>query len=285
MGVHNQKPHYEHLKNKWTDRHKLLREKLWSRHGESLHWFAHNAKQLAAGSVASLILLTSPVKLPHIPLRATASELIKHTDIDKNVFLISDLSSLLPKDVQPLTKDEEEKITNVLSRDFGFKVIAELEGKRLNRNYGLIGAEQHLARYSGDSIDTHFSSKEETQQFYASGMAPGLGAWGYIGDTQREKYYIAVPTFLSEGFNERFAEYRDFYKYRKMLVVNPQNGKAIVVDIADAGPATFTGKHLGGSSEVMKYLERVDGSGVGPVLYFFIDDQDDKISLGPVVPK
>lgn len=282
MGIHNQKPHYEHLKNKWTDRHIRLREKLWSKHGESLHWLARNARQLAAGSAASLILLTSAIKLPPLPLQATASEFIKHTDIDKNVFLISDLSSLLPKDVQPLTKDEEEKITNVLSRDFGFKVIAELEGKRLNRNYGLIGAEQHLARYPGDSIDTHFSSEEETQQFYSAGMAPGLGAWGYIGDTQREKYYIAVPTFLSEGFNERFAEYRDFYKYRKMLVVNPQNGKAIVADIADAGPATFTGKHLGGSPEVMKYLERVDGSGVGPVLYFFIDDTGDTIPLGPV---
>lgn len=294
MGIHNQKPHYEHLKNKWTDRHIQLREKLWSKHGESLHWFARNAKQLAAGSAASLLLLTSPVKLPGIPLQATASELIKHIDIDKNVFLISDLSSLLPKDIQPLTADEEKQITAILSRDFGFKVIAELAGKRLPRNYGLIGAEQHLARYPGDSIDTHFSSEEEAQQFYSSGMASGLGAWGYFAFSQdqmtqqdllREKFYIAVPTFLSEGFNDRFAEYRDFYKYRKMLVVNPQNGKAIVADIADAGPATFTGKHLGGSPEVMKYLERVDGSGVGPVLYFFIDDQDDKISLGPVVPK
>ena len=67
-----------------------------------------------------------------------------------------------------------------------------------------------------------------------------------------------------------------------MLVVNPQNGKAMVVVIGDAGPAAWTGKHLGGSPEVMKYLERVDGRQKGPVLYFFLDDPDDKIPLGPL---
>ena len=124
-------------------------------------------------------------------------------------------------------------------------------------------------------------------------MAPGLGAWGYFTtslanmtqeDTDREKYYIAVQTFLSPNFNQRVAEYRDFYKYRKMLVVNPQNGKAVIADIADAGTADWTGKHLGGSPEAMKYLERYDGVARGPVLYFFIEDPSDQIPLGPVEP-
>lgn len=67
-----------------------------------------------------------------------------------------------------------------------------------------------------------------------------------------------------------------------MLVVNPQNGKAIVADIADAGPSPWTGKQLGGSPAVMNYLERVDGAQKGPVLYFFINDPNDTIPLGPV---
>ncbi len=36
-----------------------------------------------------------------------------------------------------------------------------------------------------------------------------------------------------------------------MLVVNPENGKAIVADIADSGPSPWTGKHFGGSPAVM----------------------------------
>ena len=101
-------------------------------------------------------------------------------------------------------------------------------------------------------------------------------------DKQREKYYLAVQTFLSPGFAERVGEYRDFYRFRKMLVVNPKTGQAVVAVIGDAGPAAWTGKHLGGSPEVMDYLGREDGAKKGPVLYFFIDDAKDTIPLGPV---
>ena len=194
--------------------------------------------------------------------------------------------------VQPLDESEEQKVSDMLSRTFGFKVTPELEGKRLNRSYGLIGAEQHLSRFPGDTLSTHFDSEDERKSYWQLGMAPGLGAWRYFTnsadsltelDKDREKYYIAVQTFLSKDFNTRFAEYRDFYKYRKMLVVNPNNGRAIVADIADAGPSEWTGKHLGGSPEVMHYLQRFDGRQRGPVLYFFIDEEDDKIPLGPII--
>jgi hypothetical protein len=105
--------------------------------------------------------------------------------------------------------------------------------------------------------------------------------WTDEKSTQQEKYYIAVQTFLSPGWDQNSRELSEFFKFRKMLVVNPQNGKAIVVVIGDSGPAPWTGKHLGGSPEVMKYLERVDGKQKGPVLYFFLDDPNDTIPLGP----
>jgi hypothetical protein len=122
-------------------------------------------------------------------------------------------------------------------------------------------------------------------------LAPELGAWRYFApsreqmteeDNLREKWYIAVPTFLAPGFHDNVREYSNFFKYRKMLVVNPQNGKAVVADIADSGPSEWTGKHLGGSPEVMQYLERKDGAQKGPVLYFFIEDKDNAVPLGPV---
>ncbi len=64
---------------------------------------------------------------------------------------------------------------------------------------------------------------------------------------------------------------REWYKYRKVLVVNPDNGKTIVAVIADAGPAAFTGKHFGGSPEVMAYLGFNVGMQKGPVVLFFVD--------------
>jgi hypothetical protein len=207
------------------------------------------------------------------------------------VFLISDLSYELPDVVQPLSAPEEDLIAQTVTRHFNIRVTPELQGIRLNRSYGYIGAEQHLARYPGDTMNSHFDSTDDSQKYYSSGMAPGLGAWGYFARSQtsmtqqdalREKYYIAVQTFMSPGYNENVRVYNEFFKYRKMLVINPNNGKGIVVVIGDAGPAVWTGKHLGGSPEVMNYLERVDGAQKGPVLYFFVNDPFDNVPLGPI---
>lgn len=288
----SQKSHYQHLRDKWTARHRQLQEKLWSKHKESLAWLASKSTELAVGSSLGGLLIFG---VPNIQFFASANRLNVNQQIaetiDKSVFLISDLSSILPNTVMPLTQEEEQDISDIIFRSFGIKATAVLNGKRLNRSYGLIGQEQHLALYPGDNLYSHFDLQNEAKRFWSSGMAPGLGAWGYFApskaqltakDKLREKYYIAVQTFLAPGFKENFAMFRDFFKYRKMLVINPNNGKAIVAVIGDAGPAEWTGKHLGGSPEVMHHLERVDGSLKGPVLYFFIDDPDDTIPLGPI---
>lgn len=283
--------HYKHLSDRWKARNLNLQRKLWSKHKDSLEWLSNSYRQLVAGGLGGLMILTGQTANPSFSFPQINASESSIQRVNKKVFLISDLAKILPHDVRPLEDGEEQKVSEILSRTFGFRVTPELEGKRLNRSYGLIGAEQHLARYPGDTLGTHFDSEEERKSYWQSGMAPGLGAWRYFANSQesitqldkdREKYYIAVQTFLSKDFNSKFAEYRDFYKYRKMLVVNPQNGLAMVADIADAGPAEWTGKHLGGSPEVMHYLERFDGRQRGPVLYFFIDDPDDKIKLGPV---
>ncbi len=282
--------HYEILKDLWVKKHKQLQKEIFEKHKDSLEWFSDNSKQFAVGSLAGLFLLTSPI-IPKIPTAFSSANAQINQAIDRRVFLVYDLKNILPQDVQSLTPDQEQSVSEVLTRNYGIKVAPELNGIRLNTSYGYIGQEQHLARYPGDTMISHFESPELANDYFSSGMAPGLGAWRYFAysqsemtqtDIDREKYYIAVQTFLAPGFNEHTKEYVDFFKYRKMLVVNPQNGKAMVVVIGDAGPAPWTGKQLGGSPEVMKYLERVDGAQKGPVLYYFIDDPSDKIPLGPV---
>jgi hypothetical protein len=290
---HNKKIHYKELSEKWTNKHKELQEIVKTKHKDAYSWLLNNSKQMAIGSLSGLMLLTTT---PQVVMPATDSAKPKtiqeqYVDLDPEVFYLSDLSKIVPTDVRPLTADEEKNITHYLSNKFGMKVSAELDGKRLERNYGLIGAEQHLMRYPGDNMSRHFTTSEDAALYGASGMAPGRGAWGYFAssadqmsqkDIDREKYYLAIQTFLAPGYQENPGEYSKFFKYRKMLIVNPNNGKAMVVCIGDAGPAVWTGKHLGGSPEVMKYLDRHDGRQRGPVLYFFIDDPEDKIPLGPI---
>lgn len=277
-------PHYEYLKNKWTLRHRAIQNKFWEKHGEHL-------KHLALGSLGGLMLLSSPnfkeIPAPHL--------IVSRDDVlrsyDRNVLLAESLSDKIPQVMQPLDSMQEKEITDILSRSFGFKVTAELDDIRLNRNYGLIGGEQHLYRYPGDSLYAHADTTADFAKYSDAGIAPGLGAWGYFAsskeafgeiDKERERYYLAVQTFLAPGFAENFAKFRDFFKFRKMLVVNPKTGQAVVAVVGDAGPADWTGKHLGGSPEVMDALGLATGPRKGPVLYFFIDDPEDKIPLGPI---
>lgn len=287
------------LRESFSQKHEEIKANVLEKHKDSLALITNYPAQLSAGVMGAALLMvnTLPV-LPQHSLVVKDNIAVESSHINPSGFLISDLQKVLPEEMRELTPEEEAQVSNILSRDFKMPVSAELEGIRLNRSYGLMGAEQHLARYPGDTMATHFNppagGSEDSQKYYSSGMAPGLGAWGYFAPSQydltqtdidREKYYIAVQTFLAPGFDENVYKYITFFKHRKMLAVNPQNGKAMVVVIGDAGPGRSTGKHLGGSPEVMKYLERVDGKQKGPVLYFFIDDPNDTVPLGPIEAK
>lgn len=289
-----QKPSvFHHLKKKWVKKHREIQKELVQKHHDSLEFLQDTPKALAAGTLAGSLMLANPVPstllaqatLPANPQPAETPEQLKTR-------LIAELSAVLPAQAEsPLTPEQEQVVGQILTNHFRVSVSAELQGIRLNRSYGIIGAEQHLMRFPGDTMATHFDTSEEARLYYSSGMAPGRGAWGYFvqssqaftqKDKEREKYYIAVQTFLSPGWKNDVSGHYKFFRFRKMLVVNPENGKGMVAVIGDAGPAAWTGKHLGGSPEVMIYLERQDGRARGPVLYFFIDDPQDKIPLGPI---
>jgi hypothetical protein len=286
-------PGYEHLRKKWVQKHKNVVERVWDKHKDV-------ARHLALSGMSGMMLLT----IPNAPLLLTDGQM-NQTHVgehegaaptfDKQGDLAKNLREMLPKDeVRKLTDDEDQKIAQTLTAQFGVSVKADIDGKRLNRTYGMIGAEQHLYRYPGDTPEQHAESAEDWAMYGRSGIAPGLGAWGYFTqskdtmtelDKARERYYIAVPTFLSPGFSENVRMYRDFYKYRKMLVVNPKTGQSVMTDIADAGPAEWTGKHLGGSPEVMHLLGLGGGPRKGAVLYYFVEDPEDRIPLGPIEVK
>jgi hypothetical protein len=288
------KSHFHHLHKKWSHKHATLKKTFHEKHQEVQEWMNENPKQLAIGAASSLMLLAAPPTVAALPPPHESVIQNHFVVIDQKTFVLADLLPFIPDEVRPLSVDEEVQIGEILTKHYGITISAELEGKRLNRSYGYIGQEQHLYRYPGDSLFRHADSPSDWDKYSKYGIAPGLGAFGYFApseaefteqDKMREKYYIAAQTFLVPDYNTRTREYVEFFKFRKMLVVNPHTGKAVVVVIGDAGPGRSTGKHLGGSPEVMQHLERVDGARKGPVLYFFIDDPNDTIPLGPIEPK
>jgi hypothetical protein len=247
-----------------------------------------SAKLIGAGALTGTLILSFPIAVkgagPLAGIISSAKDLAK--GIEGNLpqkFLIDFLKASLPDDPKPLTSDEEKTLEQILAKVIGIKVRANLEGERLNTSFGLIGAEQHLKRYPGDSVFNH-------GPFYDEGMAPGLGAWGYFASSREkltksleetERWYAVVQTLYLPDWDKRAAYLREWYKYRKILIVNTKNGNAVVAAIADSGPAAWTGKQFGGSPEVMEYLGGPRYK-KGAVLVFFVDDPENKIPLGPV---
>ena len=248
----------------------------------------HSAKILSAGALTGTLLLTSPTGASQLP---SPAEIVKSIDeLGENESnklpqkeLIESLKNMLPEVVRPLSRDEEKKLEEVIKNLTNISAKAGLEGEHLNTTYGYIGAEQHLKRYPGDILENH-------GPYYKEGIAPGLGAWGYFSRSKAdlneqlittEKWYAVVQTLYLPDWSKRQPYLRDWYKYRKVMIVNTKNGNAVVAAISDAGPAAFTGKHFGGSPEVMEYL---GGSRYkkGSVLLFFVDDPENKVLLGPV---
>lgn len=245
---------------------------------------AHASRLLAAGAVATTLMFS-----PNQPVPAIASlpESSHHEPVSPDIQrqeLKNQLKEVLPRQIRPLLENEEKQLSGIFHALYGIHTAAELEGNRLNTDYGFIGAEQHLPRYPGDTVGNHNFLPER-------GMTPGRGAWGYFTDSKnnltpdlvsKEKYYVAVQTLYLPDWETRLPYLRDWYKHRKVLVINPRSGKAVVAVIADSGPAIWTGKQFGGSPEVMDYLESKDGRQRGPVIVFFVDDPNDTVPLGPL---
>ncbi len=273
-GLNKQHPHVlKYLKSKGIDLEKI-RE--------------HSAKILSAGALTGTLLLTPPVGIKPLPSPAEIIESIKLLMGEKvpdapQKLIIDLLSGILPERPEPLSQQEEKNLEQIFERLIGIKAKADLEGERLNTTYGYIGAEQHLRRYPGDTMINH-------GPFYKEGMAPGLGAWGYFAYSKDkltpsleeiERWYAVVQTLYLPDWNTKTRYLREWYKYRKVLIVNVKSGNAVVAAIADSGPAAWTGKHFGGSPEIMEYLGGPRYK-KGPVVLFFVDDPENKVPLGPV---
>lgn len=285
MKFKSTKPDYEYLRKKWVAKHRQASESFLQTHSQTL-------KHLSLGGLGGLMLLSNPVVAAFPSFTEHLLTDANPVEVQKPQLQLTEvLRESLPREVRKLNPEEDDLTAQILSEQFGLPIKTNIDGIRLNRTYGMIGGEQHLYRYPGDTVFKHADSSTDWAMYGGSGIAPGLGAWGYFApsesqftkkDKLKERYYIAVQTFLAPGFAENVAKYRDFFKHRKMLLVNPKTGQAVVTVIGDAGPAEWTGKHLGGSPEVMHYLGLAKGPRKGAVLYFFIDDPVDEVPLGPI---
>ena len=294
--IKNKKLTADVLRQKLKLKHLTVKEAFSTKHPQVEKYFRkrgidpaklreHSARIIGAGILTGALIL-KPVQAKPLPTPQDAvSETVAENGTDLKTGLSDTLKKVLPERTRPLTREEEKFLESVIQNFTGVDARATLEGEHLNTTYGRIGLEQHLRRYPGDTINEHGEG-----QVLKEGLAPGLGAWGYFASSrseltpqleENERWYAVVQTLYLSDWNTRQPYLKDWYKYRKVLIVNTVNGNAVVADVADSGPAAWTGKQYGGSPEVMNALGGPKYT-KGAVIVFFVDDPENKVPLGPV---
>ncbi len=269
--------------NKQVKKHKKAK-KYFSKTFLLANELRQKSHQLLASAGLLGTILTTPVLSE--TQRPSQAHVIKFEEekVSKRLFLMNFLQEKLPHSPHKFSPEEAKAIENEIKSKTGVTATAYLEDQSLNHHLGYVGFEQHLYRFPGDSLDRH----DELQE---AGIAPARGAFGYFAksasefttlDYVREKYYCVVQTLYLENWNRDHAHLKDWYKFRKMMLINPVNGNAVICDIGDAGPAEWTGKQFGGSPEVMQSLNLHGGPRKGLVLMFFVDDPNNSVPLGPL---
>lgn len=269
---------------------KLLVQKQFAKqHSYAKKWFdeknlsldeirKHSQRLLTGATLGSALLLASP-KIPLISQPEISLAVKMHTDIESFLNRIRSISA------SSLSLNTEEEIMRNIKNIYGVSTAFELDNNRLPDYSGWIGLEQHLYRFPGDTSDQH--------NYPEQGIAPVRGAFGYFAENgksqeimiEEEKYYIVLQTFLIPEWNSNWVTLKPWYKFRKFMVINPENGKAVVAVLGDSGPGVSTGKVFGGSPEVMEELGFFPKKHKGEVMVLFLDDPGNQVSLGPISAK
>lgn len=288
----------QHLEEKRTSVIKEFEEK----HKEAVRWAKKKgiktqelaqkgARGLAAGVAASAMVMSAGAVPTHQTIQINGgsnhqiSKEIKGNAIETSVNAREDVTKEVKNELSGQNLYDEGTVSKKLTRVLKIPVKAELDDIRLNATYGIMGYESHLARYPGDNLSTHFHSDIEYKHFAKAHMAGGPGAWGYLAsnrrsltnkDIEREKYYLVAQTWLSPNWGN--SSVKQWFRHRKIVVVNPANGRVVIGVVEDAGPEESTGRQFGGSPEV---YEELDLFKTGPkVLMYFVEDPKDEIPLG-----
>ena len=236
-----------------------------------------------AGQVAMTSPLPSSAKQGYQVLDEKTREVALDISEQEHQEIIAKLSSYVNSPAGHLERETELYLEQQLSEILGFKVRTELDGKRLNHSIGIMGSEQHLFRFPGDELRDH-------DAYIEAGIAPNRGAFGWFTENgqlteksiQMEKYYFAVQLMYLPEWNNNYEDLKPWYKFRKMIVINPVEQVAVVGVIGDAGPAMWVKKQFGGSPEVIREGKIWSPNSKGKVMILFVDDENDEIPLGPI---
>lgn len=214
---------------------------------------------------------------------ASDESLALQISLEEHQEIMAKLTSLSHLPAGHLEKTEELYLEQQLTDLLGFTVTAELADHRLNHSVGIMVAQSHLRRSPTDVLEAHGKYTE-------AGLARDRGGFGWFTENgelttqgiEREKYCFAVQLHYLNIWHQQAEELRNWYKYRKMVVVNPSEEMAVVGVIGNIGPDSWIQEQFAASPEIIREGNIWSQKTLGHVFLFFVDDPDDTIPLGPV---
>ena len=151
-----------------------------------------------------------------------------------------------------------------------------LDGIPLPANSGKVGREQHLCLTMSQELPATHYAVSDTPAGAQNGMAwqesggPGYGAWGKAPPVEDERYYVCMRWNYTDLHSQPVLASKDWYYRKRVLVINPANGRKVIASIVEYGPAPWTGRVSGLSPEAMLALGAVTDNNL---IYYWALDQ------------
>lgn len=216
-----------------------------------------------------------------LPSQVTPNQVAEWVSIDEHRSVMEKMVSTLKLPAGNLPREQslylEQQITDLL----GFEVTSELDGHQLPSTFGMMSALPHLKRHPQDQLEEH-------EQFQEAGLEERRSSLGWftemgqLTDTavNREKYFVSLQIDLSPEWQLQSKQLKEWYKYRKVVVINPMVQKAAVACVGDFGPGNWIQHQFGGSPEIIRQLSVWDLASQGKVFIFLVNDVDNTLPLG-----
>ncbi len=197
--------------------------------------------------------------------------------------IMDKMVQLLQLPAGQLAEESELYLEQQLSDILGFDVVAEYENHRPLFSTGIMKAVPHLKRSPTDTLLNHTN-------YHEAGINQSRSIFGWFGSGSdldpaiiaAEKYFITIPLYFDPAWQTDATELKNWYKFRKAIIINPANRVAVVCVIGDIGPNTITRKQFGGSPELIHEGKIWSPQAAGRVLLLFVDDKENSVPLGPI---
>lgn len=184
---------------------------------------------------------------------------------------LQDLVILPPSRVDP---ESSLYLEQQISELTGIEITAELDGYRLPYQMGVIKSLPHIKRHPTDALAAH-------QHVLEAGFREKRNSYGWSYETP-EEYSLSLPLHTFPIPPDGRVAARKWYKFRKMLVINPIERKAVIAAVTDTQFSAVQKYQFGGSPELIRDLQAWSPSTLGHVLIFFLAKTNTH-PYGPVV--